>query len=234
MKVVSTKNKVVAIHQPNFIPWIGYFNKIAHADIFIFLDDAQFSKNSFINRNRIKTVQGAQWLTLPVNVRFGQLIREVGFANQTWPKKHLKTIEQNYKKAPAFEEYYPPFKVLIENTQYENISELNISIIEHISKWLELKTDFYHSSKLKVEGMGDDRLISLVKAVNGNVYLSGKGGAKYQNPDKFKKADICLQYYNFVPLQYPQLWGEFIPGLSIIDLLFNCGKESSKIIIQSN
>jgi len=225
--------KTVAIHQPNYLPWGGYFYKIANADIFIFLDDVQYTKNSFINRNYIKTPQGKQWLTIPVRFNLGQNINETQFSGSSWRKKHIKTIEQNYKKAPAFKETFPIVKEVIEDEKNENIAQLNTAIIKVITKYLGLKVEFYSSSSFDVEGTGDERLINLIQVVGGNSYLSGRGGEKYQYPEKFTNLGIGFSYYDYTPNEYPQLWGDFIPGLSILDMLFNCGKDCFKVLLES-
>jgi len=122
---------IISIHQPNFLPWIGYFYKLVRSDIFVFLDNVQYTKNSFINRNRIKTPQGALWLTVPVTFKFGQLINEVRINNQTdWRKKHLKTLEMNYRKAKFFEEVFNRIKQIYYSKDWQNLCEFNVSLMK--------------------------------------------------------------------------------------------------------
>ncbi len=222
---------IVAIHQPNFLPWIGYFYKILKCDTFVFLDNVQYTKNSFINRNKIKTSQGELWLTVPVTFSFGQKILEVRINNNSdWRKKHLKTFELNYKKASFFEEIYE----MIKNVYYEDdwlyLADLNIALILTISDYLGIKRKFIKASELEAEGKSTELLISIVKKLNGDVYLSGFGGAKYQEETAFEESGIKLLYYDFQHPIYKQLWGDFIPNLSVIDLLFNCGKDSVNMV----
>jgi len=223
---------IVGIHQPNFLPWIGYFYKIARSDAFVFLDSVQYSKNSFINRNRIKTPQGAVWLTVPVSFKFGQLINEVTISNKTdWREKHLKTLEMNYKRATFFEDVFKIIKRIYYLKDWQNLSDFNIRLIRAVLSYLGLDKPLVKSSSLNVKGKSTELLLQIIKKVDGNIYLSGFGGAKYQEEKLFKKEGIELVYYNFSHPTYAQLWGNFISNLSIIDLLFNYGKESTKIIL---
>jgi len=217
----------VAIHQPNFLPWIGYFYKILKSDMFVFLDNVQFTKNSYINRSKIKTSQGELWLTIPVLHQFGQSISQAKINNSfDWRKKHLKTIELNYKKAPFFNEVYELIKGVYYDSDWHYIANLNVELTLKICEYLKIKTRFIRASDLKVQGKATDLLISIVKSLNCEIYISGFGGAKYQDEELFRRSGINLIYYDFQHPIYNQLYGEFIPNLSIIDLLFNLGKDS--------
>jgi len=223
----SNKKRIIAIHQPNFLPWLGYFYKIYKSDIFVFLDNVQFTKNSCQNRVKIKSSQGSIWLTEPVLHNFGQLTNEVKLNNkERWIDKHLKTLEMNYKRAKYFKEIYNLLAEIYLSKDWKYMSELNITFIESISNYLGIKRKFLLASSLNVSGNSTDLLIEIIKKVGGGIYLSGKGGMKYQDEEKFSQNNIKLVYSDFKHPVYPQLWGEFIEGLSIIDLLFNCGKDS--------
>ncbi|AQS60355.1 WbqC family protein [Desulforamulus ferrireducens] len=220
----------VAIHQPNYFPWSGYFYKMFFCDIFVFLDDVQYSKNSFINRNRIKTPNGASWLTVPVKASMKDKINEVTFAKKDWQIKHIKTLDGNYAKAPYYNKYREElFAKLTEPVS--NLAELNINLLKVIAKWLEVPCQFVLSSEIGSNQTGDDRLIDIILKIGGTSYLSGRGGAKYQDENKFLSKGLGFQYYDFTPPLYSQLWGESIPGLSIIDMLFNCGEKSRDILL---
>lgn len=219
----------VAIHQPNYLPWSGYFYKMFKCDIFIFLDDAQYTKNSFINRNRIKTPSGEQWLTVPVHGSLSDKINEVKAKDSLWKAKHIKTLQLNYCKAPYFNQYFEEIAGII-NGPENLVSDINIKLIRHIASILDAPCKFMMSSEIGSEKTSDDRLIDLVLHVGGDFYLSGKGGANYQHEEKFKAKGIRLEYYDFKPPIYPQLWKDFIPALSIIDLLFNCGNQSKQVM----
>lgn len=216
---------VVSVHQPNYIPWMGYFYKIKKSDIFVILDDVQYIKKGFINRNRIKTHQGISWLTIPVENKgnYGCNINEISIKNDlNWKEKHLKNIEMNYKKSDFFHDFYDVFKNCIMK-DYDKLSKLNIDIIKAICQLLNIKTEMILSSALNIEETSTERIISICKAVGADSYLSGSGGAKYQDEKMFEDHSIKLKYSDFSEKQYKQLWGEFSGGLSIIDYIFNCG-----------
>jgi hypothetical protein len=224
---------IAAIHQPNFLPWVGFFYKFYLADYFVFLDDAQYSKNSFINRNRIKTPQGTSWLTLPIQSagKFGQSINEVKiFDYQNSTKKVLSTIKMNYAKTKYFKEYYPQLEEIV-NESRENLISLNINLISWINNILNIKKKYFLSSNLTgIQGDATERLIQICKKLDCSIYLSGYGGSKYQDETLFANSGIELMLYNFIHPSYSQLWGDFIPNLSVIDLIFNCGSESKSIL----
>lgn len=225
-------DKIVGIHQPNFLPWLGYFYKIANCDVFVLLDNVQYTKNSFINRNRIKTANGPLWLTVPVKVRgrFGQSIKDVEINNKIdWKKKHLRTLKMNYKKAEFFEEIYKSIKEIYLDKEWVSLCEFNVELLTLVIKMLGIRKKIIKSSELNVKGEGAQLLINIVKKIGGDVYLSGFGGAKYQEENLFEETGVKLRYYHFEYPIYPQLWNNFIPNLSIIDLLFNRDKESIKL-----
>ncbi|MBT3362554.1 MAG: WbqC family protein [Chloroflexi bacterium] len=224
----------IAIHQPNFLPWIGYFYKIAHSDAFVLLDNVQYTKNSFINRNKIKTPHGEAWLTVPVKKsgKFGQAIHEVEINNAVkWKNKHLKTIEMNYKKANFFNYLFSNLEEIYLNTETNNLCQLNIRLIQFISSIFKLQTRLYRSSEIAAQGDNTLLLIDICKKLGADTYMSGFGGIKYQDEELFKEAGIKLEYYDFTHPTYLQLWGEFSPNLSAIDLIFNCGSESSSVML---
>lgn len=224
------KRKTIAIHQPNYFPWAGYFYKMLKSDEFVFLDNVVMATPGFTNRNRIKTKDGKLWLTVPCKYNYGRtLIKDVKFADTRWSNKHLKTLTSFYKKAKYFDKYIPHLEKIILSDN-GSIADLNIKLAKQISEWLRITCVFHVSSELDPTGKGDDRLVDLVTRVGGEVYLSGYGGANYQSEEKFRHVNIELKYYDFKPPIYPQMWGEFISGLSILDLLFNCGPESRNLL----
>jgi hypothetical protein len=165
---------IVAIHQPNFLPWLGYFYKIAKCDVFVLLDNVQYVKNSFINRNKIKTPQGAQWLTVPVKTkgRFGQLIKDVEINNTVdWRKRHLRTLEMNYKRAKYFEPVFRGVEAIYFARDWQNLCELNIEILKWVVSILGIEKKLMRASELNVKGEGTQLLINIVKEVGGNTYL---------------------------------------------------------------
>ncbi|MFA4885221.1 MAG: WbqC family protein [Desulfotomaculaceae bacterium] len=224
---------VVAIHQPNFLPWQGYFHKLLSSDIFIFLDDAQFPRGkSFTSRVSIKSSGGPVWLTVPVKGKGDLLpIKDIIMVDTPdWQRKHLKTIENCYAKAPFFKECFPLIKELYQ-TDDQSLCNFNIKLITNLAQTLTSSTCTARASELDVNYNSPlDYLIKLVKQAGGTKYLTGtgKGSARYLDEEAFRQEGIEVLYQSFVQPSYPQLWGEFIPNLSIIDLLFNCGSVTGK------
>ncbi len=218
---------IVTIHQPQYLPWLGYFDKIIKADAFCYLDNVQYKKNEWQNRNRIKTVQGRQWLTVPVSYRFPQKINEVKINNTVnWKRKHLQAMITNYSKAPFFLEYIGFFEEVYAK-DWELISELNVYLTDRMREMLNIQEkQTVLASTLSLGDDPTDRLIDICKALGGDTYLSGQDGAKYMNLERFKANGIEVIVQNFIHPEYPQLFGDFVSHLSIVDLLFNCGPET--------
>jgi hypothetical protein len=219
---------IASIHQPAYIPWLGYFDKISKSDVHIFFDDAQYSKNNLFNRNQIKTPKGKIWLTIPVKYKWGNAINETEIDNSiNWREKHWKTITCNYSKALFFKEYAGIFEDFY-SKDWNILSDLTIAMNKIISETMGIKTKFIKSSDLNAEGMSNEKFISLCKTVGADIYLSGQGAKVYMNEELFNKNKITVEYQEFSYPEYKQLWGDFIPNLSAIDYLFNCGvKEKS-------
>lgn len=213
----------VAIHQPDYIPWLGYFHKVYNSDSFIFLDNVQFSNSAGHNYRNIKTSQGLSRIKIPLAYSHGDLINQVTVKDELeWRKNHLKSFYMNYKKATHFDEIYH-FIESIYATETNNLSELNQNFIVSICEKFGFETKFYKSSELNVPGEREERVINLCKKVGGTTYLSGKGAMVYQNPDNFESAGLKLIYSDFSPKKYHQLWGEFEPNVTVLDYIFNNG-----------
>lgn len=225
--------KTVAIMQPTFLPWIGYFSLIDQVDTFVFLDSVQFDKRSWQQRNRIKTAQGAQYLSVPVlsKGKRDQKICEVEIdTSQKFQIRHLKTIENNYRKAPYFLKYWQDFKDQFLK-EYSFLSDLNIILIKWFCEKLGLNPDFLFASKLNVEGKKVELLIDICRKTNADCYLSPLGSKTYiEDNNLFEKQGIMLQYQDYVHPQYSQLYSGFISHLSVLDLLLNEGNSSLKIL----
>ena len=225
--------KTVAIMQPTYLPWIGYFDLIDQTDVFVFLDSVQFDKRSWQQRNRIKTSNGELTLTVPVlsKGKREQRICEVEFdPTQNFREKHLRAIEHNYSKASHFQQYINGFSKLYAQ-DYKNLAHLNITLIKWFTQKLGLQVEFSHSSSLKTSGKKVELLVDICKKLNADHYLSPLGSKEYiEENNLFSNNGINLSYQNFKHPQYNQLWGEFIPYLSIIDLFFNEGEKSLNII----
>jgi hypothetical protein len=225
---------IVAIHQPNYIPWIGYFYKIAHSDTFVFLDNVQLSTGrGFGSRNKIKTSNGALWLTVPCKKkgRNLQFNCDVEIDNSTnWRKKHQETLYHNYSKASS----YQVFKDLLDiyDKEWLKLIDLNAHFISQIMLKCRIDTAIVRSSLLNPEGSNEDLIIDICKKLNADMYLSGFGASEYQNEQKFNAVGLTLRYSNFTSPIYPQLFGDFEFNLSILDFLFNCGMKGVNTIIK--
>lgn len=221
----------VGVIQSSFIPWRGYFDFIASVDVFIFLDDVQYSKNSWRNRNKIKTPNGLQWLTVPVRQeRLGQLIDETLVDNsRDWANKHFGSWKANYSKAPYFSEVLDMLAGC-GGEQEETISQLNVELIRRICEYLNISTPMLLSSELSLIGSKTDRLIGLLQKLNATAYLSGPSADVYLDKDAFRRHGISLEYKSYDYLPYPQLWGGFEGAVTILDLIANCGPEAKNII----
>lgn len=222
----------VGIHQPNYIPWIGYFYKIYKSEIFVFLDDVQYEKNGFSDRNSIKTPQGKCYLKIPVELPNSKSsYNNVRIKNELgWKEKHLKTLSMNYKKSCYYNEIYSDLEKFYYN-DYEELSTFNIQLIKCICSKLNINRTFLLSSELNTSGVSTERLINIISQCNGTTYVSGLGGKNYQDELLFEKNKINIEYLNIELMSYKQLWGEFTPNLSVLDLLFNLGYENTGNII---
>lgn len=221
---------LITIHQPQYLPWLGYLDKIDKADIFVILDNVQFKKNEWQNRNRIKTAQGWQWITVPVLFRFPEKINEVRINNKTnWSRKHLQALITNYSQSIYFDNYKSFFENVFSRS-WDRLVDINVEIIKFLISALGLKTKLVLSSDLKVREESTERLIDICKILNGNKYLVGKDGNNYMNLDLFDKEGIDLIFQDFKHPEYNQLFGDFEPYMSAVDLLFNCGDNSLKIL----
>ena len=219
----------VAIHQPNYAPWCGYFAKMKICDVFVFLDDAQLPGGSYVNRAQIRNEAGASWLTIPVRRRGPEPISAVEPAEPGWQAAHMRRLQNWYRRAA----HYRTIMSLIEPvyaTPSARVAEFNMRLIRAVAGYLGIEPRFEISTDLHPEGAGDERNLSLVKILGGDTYVSGKGGENYQDPAKFEAAGIALEVRQYLPIPYQQFNGEFIPGMSILDALFNLGPETGTVL----
>lgn len=231
-------SKIVAIHQPNFLPWLGFFNKVALSDVFILLDNVQFPKTggTWTNRVRIMVSGNPAWITVPVvrNYHGVRLIKDMEINNETpWRTRTLKTIEMNYKKHPFFDDEWPFVKDLISH-ETVSLCAFNIHAISTLAGRLNLGTSkLVVGSILEAQGKGTDLLISLTQSVNATTYLCGDGASEYQEDHLFAEAGLNLEHHNFTHPVYPQKTPQFTPGLSVIDALFSVGTESARHLLRN-
>lgn len=222
--------KKVAILQSNYIPWKGYFDMIAAVDEFILYDDMQYTRRDWRNRNQIKTSQGVQWLTVPVCVKnkYHQKIRDVEIDGGTWRTAHWKAFCQNYRRTPYFNEISSWLEPLYAQT-YSHLSLLNCQFIKAICQYLDIETIISHSWDYTQLDNKTERLVDLCVQANATEYISGPAAKDYIDVTLFTTHDIQLTWFDYVGYpEYPQLWGNFTHEVTIIDLLFNCGKEARR------
>lgn len=224
---------LVAMHQLHYLPWLRYFEKIARADVFVVLDNIQFNKNGWQNRNRIKSTSGAMLLTVPVQQKFAQRLDEVRINNNLpWRRKHRHAIAQHYAHAPYFREQ-TPFLESVYTQDWERLNELNKAMFDYFLSSLDIKTRIVYSSDIPTTATASERLLEIMRAVDGDAYYTGAYATQtYLDAALFEKAGIRLVIQDWKAPRYPQLHGDFVPDLSILDLLLHCGPESLKILLE--
>jgi hypothetical protein len=226
----------VVVLQPSYLPWLGYFDQMRRADVFVFYDDVQYDRDGWRNRNRIRTRQGWQWLTVPVMLkgRFGSLIGEIEIDNRSdWARKHLLSLEQSYARAPYLDSTYSALHAIL-SRGWEKLVDLNLALVTTLAEALGLRPTFKRSSELEAKGNQSQRLVAMCRELGADRYLTGDAASRYLDPALFAEAEIAVDYQNYRHPVYPQLHGEFIPYLSVVDLIFNCGPESPRYLKGDN
>lgn len=218
---------IVSIHQPQYLPWIPYFSKIKDSDVFVFLDDVQFQKNGLQNRNFILSKNGELRLTIPVFHSLSENINQIKISDNRILKKHWQSIEMNYKKAACFEEIAVELKEIY-SRDYSLLCELNIDLIECYLNFLEIKTKVIRSSEISKTGEKSDLVLSICKTLNASKYLTGSGGLEYLKLEDFENEAVSIEKANYSFKEYNQInkVEAFVPHLSIMDLIFNEGKNA--------
>ena len=222
---------IVSVHQPQYLPWLGYFDKIDRADVFVLLDTVQYKKNEWQNRNRIKTAQGPQWITVPVLYRYPQLICEVGVnGRERWQHRHQQALATNYRKAPHWGHLEGLFEEIFSRS-WETVSELNIYVVRRLAALLGIATPIHVASELGTFPEDpDERLIALTKHFGAGTYLAGGGGHAYMDLAKYERAGVEVLFQDYRHPRYSQLFGEFEPNMSVIDLIYNHAEKSLSIL----
>lgn len=225
--------KKALITQSNYIPWKGYFDAIHAADVFVLYDDMQYTRRDWRNRNKIKTAQGLQWLSVAVEVKgkYFQKINETRISDHEWAKDHWNTIRQNYLKAPYFNDYREFFEDLYLNCREEYLSQINYRFLKGICDLLEITTPFQWSSEFQLRGDKSEKLLNLCKDLNASFYFSGPAARDYLEVGLFEQAGVTVHWldYSGYP-EYQQLHGDFEHGVSILDLIFNEGPNAKKFM----
>jgi len=222
----------VAVLQPSYMPWLGYFEQIDRADVFVYYDVVQYDKNGWRNRNRIKTARGVQWITVPVlhSNRRHQTNLEVEIDNRSdWARKHAETLRQAYARAPHVDRFLPEIASLLAQP-WPRLVDLDIRLTAAICGWVGILTPTHRCSELDVAGDRNERLLNICRHFGADRYISGDSAKNYLDLDAFARNGIDVEWQDYRPCPYPQLHGGFEPNLSVLDVLFNHGPGSLAII----
>ena len=220
---------IVGIHQPNYLPYLGFFDKMEKSDIFVIYDDVQFNKEDYQHRNRIRIYHGWKWLTVPVEKKYIP-INEIRIKNKSatrkgvaWSEDHFNNIKDNYKDMPYYDAYRNKIKKIYEKTQ-DKLVVLNMNLINFLIKAFDIGTEIVFSSDLGFASRSSQRLVEMVEVLSGDVYLSGPEGRNYLDVSLFEKKGIKVEFQDFKHPLYEQRYEGFIPNMSAIDALFNVGE----------
>jgi hypothetical protein len=227
---------IVSVHQPQYLPWTGYMDKVDLADSFVLLDTVQFKKGEWQNRNRFKTAQGPQWITVPVVHEFGQLLQDVAIdpRQHSWARKHGQALKTHYGSTPYFEWVSERLGPVWEES-WDHLSPLNRATLEVFMDLMGIETPLSWASGLdRTPEHPDERLISICRQLGADTYLAGAGGPDYMEMDRWKEAGIEVIIHDFIHPLYDQPFGEFIPAMSAVDLLCNCGPDSLSLLRSTN
>ncbi len=227
---------LVSINQPAYLPWLGYFHRIAVSDLHVVLDHVQYEKNSFTNRNKIRTANGWTWLTVPVRTggQFGNLsIASLGVAEDAWRRKHWDTLRQNYAKAPFFQEHKAFLEELFRQ-EWTQLALLLRSSTDYLLAALGINTPFLYSSDIGVEGAKDLLVLDICRKTKASIYISGALGRDYLREPLFAAEGLKIYYQDYVHPRYRQAFPGFEPHMAVLDLLLNHGPASLQILLEGN
>jgi hypothetical protein len=227
----------IAIHQPNYLPWCGYFYKMAQVDLFVILDDCSFTKSGVTHRVRIRTRHGISWLTVPVGKREVPILALAPDPSQDWGTRHWSIIKNSYASCAFWDEVAPWLKPLL-GAKWQRLVDLNVQSIRDVAARLGIETPLLRSSALpeklkRTLGSGSVRNLQICQYLGAHTYVSGQGAREYNQEEAFAAARIELEYVAFDHPVYPQAGEGFIPGLSVLDLLCNCGPQSKQVLFGS-
>ena len=223
--------KTVVISQPMYFPWVGMLEQMRLADVFVHLDDAQFSKGGFFNRVQLKTAAGTPWFTVPLTEnKRGQLLNEMRMAEHDWRRKQLATLKQTYAAAPHVEEMLGLVESVFKN-EHESLAALSAASVEMLAEFFEITPkEIQWSSAMGVEGTGSARVLAVCEALGAERYVTGHGAWEYLNHESFEAAGIRVEYLDYKKREYPQLHGAFTPFVTALDLAANCGRAGREVI----
>jgi WbqC-like protein family len=231
MGEAKAPHRTVVVLQPGYLPWLGFFDQVRRSDVFVFLDSAQFDRHGWRNRNRIKGEDGgAQWLTVPVRHDGTQPISDVRIdGRMPWARKHVQAIRQCYRRAPYLDRYLPELDAAL-HLGWDRIAELDIAVGRLMCGWLGLEPTFVRSSDLGLPGRRSELLLQCCLHFGATRYLSGTAAKSYLDVDLLARHGVEVLWQDYSHPTYPQQHDGFVPYLSALDVLLNCGERSAEII----
>lgn len=227
-----TAPKTLVVLQPGYLPWLGFFDQMRRSDVFVYYDDVQFDKHGWRNRNRIKTPAGPLWLTVPVlhtGLSETRVVDALIDGTSKWARTHVKSVRQYYAKAPFTARYLPELEALLER-EWTHIAALDLAVVDLMARWFSLAPTIHRSSELGIGGDKSERLLNLCRHFGANRYLSGDAAKDYLDVDLFTRHGVAVEWQSFQHPTYPQQHGDFLPFMSALDLLLNCGDDSVSIL----
>ena len=217
----------LAAIQSSYIPWKGYFDIVNDVDIFVFYDDVQFTPRDWRSRNKIKGPSGAQWLTVPVGSKRSRLICDVSILDHSWQDKHYEAIKNYYSNCPFFSSYLWILDEMYKTKKWQNLSVFNQHVIKLLSTHLGIEVEFKTSDEFKLVGSKQARMMDLIRKVNATTYVSGPSASDYLQSDFFAANGVELKFKDYTGYpEYPQKYGPFEHGVTVLDLIFNVGPEA--------
>ena len=227
---------ILTAHQPVYLPWIGLFHKIALSDLFCYFDIVQYQRKDYNNRNKIKTSNGELWLSVPVESKnhLSKNVSKILIVQDNWAKKHLKSIELNYKKTLFFKDYFPKLQSILINESKDSLGHLNLKLLEYFMECLKIDTPIVKASDYNFEGIGSDLVLDMCVKLDADSYIFGEQGKNYADVKAFKESEVVVKFQDYIHPVYRQIGRNFLPYMSIIDLLFNEGEKSYEILMSNN
>jgi len=227
---------ILTAHQPVYLPWLGLFHKIALADRFCIFDIAQYQTKDFNNRNKIKTNTGPIWLSVPVESKdhLSKRLSDIKIVNNGWNRKHFKSIDLAYRKAPYYKNYIGELESILVGHTYERLADLNVATLDFGLRALNIKVPIVTASDYDFKGYKSDLVLDMCKQLAANTYIFGAQGRDYASVPSFAAAGIDARFQDYRHPVYPQLHGDFEPYMSVIDLLFNVGPDSMNMLMSNN
>lgn len=226
---------ILTIHQPLYMPWLGFFHKMASADVIVILDDVAYSRGDYVNRNRIVGPVGSQFLTVPISAfNSGSVIKDIEISGMGWKRVHLEKIRHSYLKTKHFSDIYSGVYELLQNWESRSLVDLDLAVIKHLMEILGIKTQIILQSAIPVSGSGSNLIREISHHLKANTYISGPQGVNYLNIQDFEKDGTDLLFQKFVHPYYPQESDSFVENLSVLDLLFRFGSDALEIIMSTN